>query len=62
MFEWNLYFLYLYVPTVMIKNMVWKESVQVLHAHTESYRILVFFDVGIMYYNNHNLAFCYPRN
>lgn len=48
MFEWYLYFLYLYVATVMIKNMVWKECVEALYAFMELYHVVFFFDVGII--------------
>jgi len=48
MFEGYLYFLYLHVATVIIKNMVWKERVQTLCAYMELYHVIVFFDVGII--------------
>lgn len=48
MFEWYLYFLYLYVATVMIKNMVQKECVETICPCMELYHVLVFSDVGII--------------
>lgn len=43
-----MYFLYLYVATVMINNTIWKECVQALCSCMGIYHVLVFFDVGII--------------